>query len=310
MLLLSMAVEPPHITLFSPPNREMMYQSNAPRYDDRLPEKLSPMYAAGITESGLTSSINPVSRKRSRDSSSFNPHFSIPNAPIVNLNQNQQQFGSFTFLNEDISSQIYQQQLEIDRLIVHHTEKVRSEIEEMRRRNLRRLMAALHDGTVKRLKTKEDEIMKLCQLNWSLEEKVKSLTVENQIWRELAETNEATANSLRNNLQQVLLQIQLQQSQEQRLGLENANVLIDDAESYCGSNYEEGDRSVAEDGGGERKVNGRSESRWCRKCGKEESCVLLLPCRHLCVCSVCVNSVSICPICKSTKSAGVHVNIN
>ncbi|KAI3703735.1 hypothetical protein L1987_73929 [Smallanthus sonchifolius] len=320
-----MAVEASHITLYPPPNMEMIYHG-----DGNKPEKILPVYGFGMpdpfpapafkAESGLTSNL-PISRKRLRDSSSFNQPFSLPNAPIANLNQ--QQFGAyahaFEFLTDGISLQMYQQQLEIDRFISHHTEKVRTEIGEMRRRNSSRLAAA-YEGIMNRLKTKNDKILKIGQLNRSLEEKVKSITVENQIWRELAQTNEATANALRNNLQQVLAEIQLQQ---QRLDLADNG---DDAQSQCGSNFEEDHRQMAENGGGERKVNNnpndeseycksKSSSRYgglnrrCRSCGEEESCVLLLPCRHLCVCSRCVSSIDICPVCNSTKSAVVHVNM-
>ncbi|GKE38015.1 probable BOI-related E3 ubiquitin-protein ligase 3 [Tanacetum coccineum] len=137
---------------------------------------------------------------------------------------------------------------------------------------------------MKRLKIKEEEITRLNQLNWSLEEKLKSLLVENQIWRELAQTNEATAY----NLQQLLAQAQLQQ-QEQTL----VNDDIADGESCCGSNYEE-DVSTKK----------------CLECGKKESCVLMLPCRHLCVCNVCESTITICPVCTSTKSAVLLINMD
>lgn len=98
----------------------MIYQGNANIYDDRFQtmygEKLIPVYGNGMSdlflmndfkaESRLTSSI-PISRKRLRDSSSFNPDLSTTN-------------GAFAFLSNDISSQMYQQQLEIDRFIDHH----------------------------------------------------------------------------------------------------------------------------------------------------------------------------------------------
>lgn len=308
-----MAVEASHITHVPQPNREMIYQGNGGRFDNRLDQtafgSISKMDLKA--ESGLTSN-HPLSRKRSLDVSSFNPPLiSIPDAPI-NVDE-------FAFLREDISSQMYQQQLEIDRFIAHHTEKMRAATEEMRMRNSRRLIAAAQEGIMKRLKTKDEEIAKIGQLNWSLEEKVKSLIVENQIWKELAQTNEATANALRNNLQQVLAQVQLQHQHQHRLdfaeNVPNTTTFVaDDTQSYCGSNYEED--QLAEDG--VMNLNRKNEygsttgryGGWCRNCGKEESCVLLLPCRHLCVCSVCVFSVSICPVCKSKKSAGVHVNMS
>ncbi|GKF89444.1 probable BOI-related E3 ubiquitin-protein ligase 3, partial [Tanacetum coccineum] len=92
------------------------------------------------------------------------------------------------------------------------------------------MIIAANEGILKRLKTKEDELTRLNQLNWSLEEKLQSLLVENQIWRELAQTNEATAN----NLQQLLAQAQLQQQQTL------VNDDNDGDQSCCGSsNYEE-----------------------------------------------------------------------
>ncbi|KAM0070614.1 putative transcription factor C2H2 family [Helianthus debilis subsp. tardiflorus] len=185
-------------------------------------------------------------------------------------------------------------------------EKVRIQIEEMQRRNSMRLTAA-YELINKRLKTKEDEIHKIVEINQSLEEKVKSMTIENQIWRELAQTNEATANALRNNLQQVLAEIHFQQQEENHL---RTNGNDEDAQSQCGSNQED-------DSGGERKYdnnevewyNKNRRGRWCRKCGKEESSVLLVPCRHLCVCRLCVSNVDNCPVCNCVKSAGVQVNM-
>ncbi|XP_076909890.1 putative BOI-related E3 ubiquitin-protein ligase 3 [Bidens hawaiensis] len=226
---------------------------------------------ASINVTGVT-----LHRKRSRDSSSFNQ-------PLLGVN---------------ISSQIYQQQSEIDRLIVEHTEKVRSEIEEMRKRNAARLISSVHETIIKQLKTKDDEILQIGRINFSLEEKIKSLSMENQLLKQLVQNNEATANALRNKLQQVLVQL------PRHHNADNATVMVDDAQSYCGSNYEE-------DYGGKRKGNNESRyCRQCRKCGKEESCVLLLPCRHLCVCRVCVSSVSVCPVCNAAKSAGVVVNMS
>nr|GEW53532.1 probable BOI-related E3 ubiquitin-protein ligase 2 [Tanacetum cinerariifolium] len=181
---------------------------------------------------------------------------------------------------------MYQQQLEIDHFVALHAEKMRSEIAEMQRRSAKRLIVTANEGLMKRLKTKEEEITRLNQVNRSLEEKLKSLLVENQIWRELAQSNESTAC----NLQQLLAQAQLQQ-QEQEQTLVNDDD-IDDGESGCGSNYEE-------------HVN-----RKCVECGKKESCVLVLPCRHLCVCNVCESTITICPVCTSTKSAALLINMD
>ncbi|KAI7758364.1 hypothetical protein M8C21_013725 [Ambrosia artemisiifolia] len=306
-----MAVEASHVTFFSPPNREMIYQGKACMYNDQL----QPVYDFRTTDALPMN----LSRKRSRDSSLYNQ------VPLSVQSVDHKGNGNeYTFLDGDISSQIYQQQLEVDRLIANHMLNVRTEIEQMRKRNTRRLITAVNEGIMKRLKTKEEEYVKIERLNVSLEEKVKSLNIENQILKESVQTNEATANALRNKLQLVLAHLQLQQHNNNNI---DSTVSVDDVQSCCGSNYNMDNRQVEEedDGyGGERKVKdidnnddcNRSRNRygrinrWCRMCEREESCVLLLPCRHLCVCTLCVESISFCPVCNAIKSACVHVNLD
>lgn len=266
---------------------------------DSMPAK-NPMMKA---ESGLTYNI-PASRKRTRDS--------------INLLSYQKDISNrcspFSFLGEDLSLQIQQQQFEIDRFIAQHTEKVRLEVEERRKQQSRRLIAAVEEGITKRLKAKEEEIEKIGKLNWALEERVKSLCIENQIWRDLAQTNEATANALRTNLEQVLSQVK--DVHHSGAGLDDeaeaaAAALTDDAQSCCGSSGGVEERCTLAGSRGEREwAKDKEIGRWCRNCGKEESCVLLLPCRHLCLCTVCGATLHTCPVCKSNKNASVHVNMS
>lgn len=171
-------------------------------------------------------------------------------------------------------------------------EKVRMELEEKRKRQARRLLEAIEVGTMKKLRAKEEEMARISKLNWALQEKLKSLCVENQIWRDLAHTNEATANALRSNLHQLLTQSN------------NNNNLADEAQSSCCGSTGGGGLHEEEE---EEEVE---ERRMCRKCGRQESCVLFLPCRHLCVCTLCASSLNSCPICKSLKTATLHLNLS
>lgn len=296
---------------------------------DSLPQK-TPMKS----DSGLSYGLPVASRKRSRDSTNY-PLLSYKNTTDIDSS-----CAAFSFLGQDISLQIQQHQLDIDRLVAHHMENVRVELEEKRKRQARRILEAIEVGMMKRLRAKEEEIAKIGKLNWALEQKVKSLCVENQIWRDLAQTNEATANALRTNLEQVLAQFK----DERRLRLnddEGATVvpagaeLMEDAQSCCGSTggvdidelrdegSNEGEdlegwrrvggaaKAKEEEEGNKTRRNGMSnQSRLCRKCGREESCVLILPCRHLCLCPVCGSSLNTCPICNSFKTGSVHVNMS
>ncbi|KAL9432857.1 hypothetical protein AB3S75_027804 [Citrus x aurantiifolia] len=222
----------------------------------------------------------------------------------------------FSFLGNDMSFQIQEQQFDIDRLISQHMEKVRMEVEERKKRQVRIIMDVIEEGVMKKLKAKEDEIEKIGKLNWALEERVKSLCIENQIWRDLAQSNEATANALRTNLEQVLASAAAQVKEGRApapaaLGLEEE--VVDDAESCCGSSWEDNGNKKINNCDHKDGDNGSSHSggsRLCRNCRKEESCVLLLPCRHLCLCTVCGSSLHTCPVCKSPKTVSVHVNMS
>ncbi|CBI29058.3 unnamed protein product, partial [Vitis vinifera] len=263
-----MAVEAPHVNLFpSQPitnrsfpntnngNYHTLIQSDLP-LAGAIAETFLPMYQSSFcdakapvkADSGLTYNI-PVPRKRSRDW----------------MSNQQSVFDVSSLFGEELSLQMQQQQLEIDRLIAENTEKVRLEVQERRKRQSRMLVNAIHQGIGKKLKEKDEEIQRIGKLNWLLQERVRTLSVENQIWRELAQTNEATANSLRTNLEQVLAHV----------------------------------------------TEERHEKRKCRKCGVGESCVLLLPCRHLCICTACGSTtLTTCPVCNSVINASIHVNMS
>ncbi|KAE9585054.1 hypothetical protein Lal_00018053 [Lupinus albus] len=282
-----------------------------------------PQKTAMKSDSSLTYNV-PLSRKHSREKSS-SINYPYPSYPTTQP-QNKTSYGSFSFFGEDISLQFHQQQLDINNIIAERMEKVRVEIEEKRKRQAMKIMEAIEDGVMKRLKTKEEEIEKIGKLNCALEERVKSLCIENQIWYELAQTNEATANALRNELQQILIHRAGGDKTRATVSTAVAAAVTDDASSCCGSTdgYDEEDnegewRTIIECAGVKDKVVGegngiigniRNNRRLCKNCGKEESCVLILPCRHLCLCTICGSTLHTCPVCKSFKTASVHINMS
>ncbi|KAK8641960.1 hypothetical protein V6N13_011326 [Hibiscus sabdariffa] len=279
-----------------------------PLYQTLVCDPISAKTSINKADSGLTYNMNiPASapRKRPRDSL-VNCLDSYP------VSQKSKLSGVFSVLDDDVLSQIQLQQEEIERFIVEHTEKVRFEVEERRKREARMLITAIQEGAMKKLMEKDEEMQRMGKLNWILQERVKSLYVENQLWRDLAQTNEATAKSLRTNLEQVLAHV----SEEHNVSGGAAAALADDAESSCGSS-DEGWRKVMPPqpqviGGGYAadKAVGNND-RKCRKCGERESSVLLLPCRHLCLCTTCGSTlVGTCPVCDSITNASVHVNMS
>lgn len=252
-----------------------------------MPESLLSFYQSNLcdpnkADSGLTYNI-PLQRKRSRDFTT-----ELTSLPAHQKNKISSQSPSF-LNNQDFLYQFQNQPSEFDRVLAQHNEKVRMELEE---RKSRMLISAIQETMEKKLREKEEEIERMGKLNWALQERVKSLCVENQIWRELAQTNETTANYLRTNLEQVLAHV----------GEERAAAVADDAQSSCGSH------DVAEAAGDDTAAS--ASPRLCRSCGVRESVVLLLPCRHLCLCTMCGSTVRNCPICDSGMDATVHVNLS
>ncbi|KZV29393.1 hypothetical protein F511_15925 [Dorcoceras hygrometricum] len=248
------------------------------------------------TDSGLTYNIS-ATRKRSRDPAN-QMYSATPRFPVALKNDGASQYPCF--LGDDILPQIQQYQMEIDTIISQHTKRITLELEERQKKQARLLVAAIGEGVTKKLKEKEDHIQRMGKLNFFLQERVKSLYVENQLWREMAQTNEATANSLRSDLEQVLAHV----GGDERVSAgacPGQAPVEDDVESCCGSS----------DHGEETSTS--SQSRNCKRCGERESCVLLLPCRHLCLCNVCGSGsqqLQACPVCNATMNATLHVNLS
>lgn len=112
------------------------YQSNMGLYglppagvitaDALLPSYNSPINdppktAKKSSDSGLTYTVNPTpySRKRTRDS--INPLLSYPiSTTAQTMNKNCSSLSPFSFLGEDISLHLQQQQFDLDRLVSQH----------------------------------------------------------------------------------------------------------------------------------------------------------------------------------------------
>lgn len=272
--------------------------SNNPFITDYLRQKTTPVKPDTIFAYNNNNNVVSFPQKRSRDS-----------------------INNYPFINEDFSQYIHHQNTDIDNFISQHTEKFRVELEEKRKRETMMIIEAIENEVMKKMKAKEEEIQKMERMNMILEDKVKTLCMENQIWRELAQNNEATANALRNNLQQILMQ-QIENNNDNGDGeysgggdfaVAGAAAVAEDVESCCSNDEYSGWRRVvmaAQDKDEGTSSGGVMNNRLCRNCGEGESCVLIMPCRHLCLCSMCGAMVLTCPICDSVKSATLNVNLD
>ncbi|RCV33444.1 hypothetical protein SETIT_7G083900v2 [Setaria italica] len=192
-----------------------------------------------------------------------------------------------------LSRLCYHQDAEIDALLTLESERMRAVLEAARRRHARALLAAVDRAASGRLRAAEAELERALRHNAELEEKARQMGAECQAWMDVAQSHEAVAAGLRATLDQLL------QSPRAAAGAIGAAREGDaeDAQSCC---FE-----APAAGAGAASRTAASSS--CRACGGGDACVLLLPCRHLCLCLSCEAAVDACPICAAAKNASLHV---
>ncbi|XXG77958.1 hypothetical protein AAC387_Pa08g2003 [Persea americana] len=214
--------------------------------------------------------------------------------------QHQQQMGLFfpsstahsSFLPEDLVAQIKQQRDEIDQILKTQGEQLRRTLAEGRRRHHRQLLGAVEESAGRRLREKAAEVEKAARRRAELEERVALLKAEADAWEARARAQEAAA---------AALQLQLRQAMAAAGG--GAQDKEGD-EVGCTGEAEDAESAHVDPG---RVVSGAPPCQVCRYRGVS---VLLLPCRHLCVCNACETVVDACPICHCLRSASVEVYLS
>jgi len=187
-----------------------------------------------------------------------------------------------------------------------------AELAEQRRRHARQVVATVEAAAAKRMRAKEEEIQRMGRLNWALEERVKSLYVEAQVWRDLAQSNEAAANALRGELQQALDAQQANSQAPLALAPAASTTTSRAAAGRTTSSPKPEQQARGRTGRGPghrrcRRTGGRAR---CAVCGEGAAEVLLLPCRHLCACAPCAGAARACPACGCAKNGSVCVNFS
>lgn len=181
---------------------------------------------------------------------------------------------------------------------------IKLELETQQERDVKFVLASITSKFVKRLKIKNEQLSRMSKLNMALQERAKSLYEETQLWKNVASTAELTTMSLRKDFDNILSKVSKLNGPVPL----NAVVVEEDAESCCGST-DSGKNNQGAGQGTTKSSKFIDRNRMCKKCGERESSVLVLPCRHLCLCSVCGGSVdeATCPVCNSCMTTTVHV---
>ncbi|TMW84680.1 hypothetical protein EJD97_024653, partial [Solanum chilense] len=193
--------------------------------------------------------------------------------------------------NDFLASHSKQQQHEIDHFLQLQGEQLRRTLEEKRKRHYHALIGAMEESTARRLKEKETEVEKAGRRNTELEARASQLIAEARAWQVKACEQEVTAATLQAQLQQAMVNGGGMSTVE---GDGGGGGEAEDAESV----YVDPDRVV--------ESTGRPS---CKGCRKRFASVVLLPCRHLCLCIECDVVAQSCPLCRSIRTSSVEVFI-
>ncbi|XP_059460515.1 probable BOI-related E3 ubiquitin-protein ligase 3 isoform X2 [Corylus avellana] len=197
-----------------------------------------------------------------------------------------------------IASQFEKQRQEIDQYIRLQNERLRLVLQEQRKQQLAQLLKKIESKTLLFLRQKDEEIAQAAKRTMELEDFLRRLEAENQAWQRVAQENEAMVVSLNNTLEQV--------KETAPCGFNNG---ADDAESCCDDNDREQEEAEENRRGLLCEVEQRNMMMVCKGCNFRSSCMLFLPCRHLCSCKACEAFLDSCPVCTTAKKASIEALI-
>lgn len=163
-------------------------------------------------------------------------------------------------------------------------------LQEQRKQHLASIIKSCESKAQFLLQQKDEEIAKGLNRTMELEQLLKGIEAENQTWERVAKEHEAIITSMNKTMEQ----LQEVAASQYRNGNGGG---VEDAESCCDIGYL--DHAKAE----ESKENGQMR---CKICNSRSSCVILLPCRHLCSCNTCAAFIGSCPVCNMVKKASIE----
>ncbi|XP_062097308.1 probable BOI-related E3 ubiquitin-protein ligase 3 [Humulus lupulus] len=199
-----------------------------------------------------------------------------------------------SLIGDDIDRELQHQDTEIDRFLKIQADRLRQTILEKVQSTQLRTISVVEDKVLEKLREKQAEVESINKKNVELEDQMEQLSIEARAWQQRSRYNENIITALRFNLQQVF-----SQSRDSKEGCGDSEV--DDTASCCNGSSLDFHLLC--------KENNNMKKMRCKACRVNEVCMLLLPCKHLCLCKDCESKHSYCPLCQCSKFIGMEVYV-
>ncbi|KAL3511308.1 hypothetical protein ACH5RR_030709 [Cinchona calisaya] len=201
-------------------------------------------------------------------------------------------------VSEGIRTEFVRQNEELDQYIKSQEEYRSKGVRDMKKRHMASLLSAIEKGVDKKLQEKDLELENINRKNRELAERIKQVATEAQQWCYRAKYDESVVNILKANLQQAL-----QGAADQ--GKEG----FGDSDNYVAASCIDPNNHLGVPGGS-GKSTAIKGNMICWTCKVKEVSVLLMPCRHLCLCKDCEGLVRVCPVCQLTTTSSIQVYLS
>ncbi|KAL9673149.1 hypothetical protein QQ045_029402 [Rhodiola kirilowii] len=188
-------------------------------------------------------------------------------------------------------SDIQRKSQEMNNFVQVQNERLRLQVREKTKRQTIELLQNLNHQATELLQHKDAQIQLANQKTMELQANINRAQSDLDAWKIRADSGKAIAHNLRKASNRAARRQQMLQSQARlnpQLDNNNSNVAGAEAEAVAVAEVE----SV-----GSNTVAALSARFACKVCGQRESCMVMVPCCHLCCCKACVDFVSLCPVC-------------
>ncbi|CAK9166675.1 unnamed protein product [Ilex paraguariensis] len=191
--------------------------------------------------------------------------------------------------SQSLASELEKQSLDIDWYLHLQKEGLSRVLQEKTRQQQALLLHGFESKMMRLMWQKDEDIAVAKKKTMELQGCMIRAEMEAKVWQKKALEKEAIVLDLHNRLNQV---------KKRDCFFFHG---VQDSESFCDSSNK-----------GDKDQEGKEEQRekmLCKLCHARRSCVVFLPCRHLCSCKSCEAFLGLCPVCQSVKKGSIEVSL-